>query len=137
MRARVETQGGLAGVGGGGRGLVGLAGDDLSPEGGVGREHAMEANEMEPGTRDESRQALQEFQRGHHQMGGSIAVRGFELQHNRAGPGAAQPFVAKGQARDVASRMKGNFLATWSRLYQLSPPGLVVNHLFRQVNLPA
>ena len=55
---------------------------------GVGREHAMEANEMEPGTRDECGQALQEFQRAHHEMGGSIAVRRFELEDDLAGPGA-------------------------------------------------
>ena len=72
---------------------VGYAGirpawDDLGPQGGVGREHAMNAHEMGLGTRDEGRHALQEFQRGHHQMGGSIAVRGFELQHDLAGRAA-------------------------------------------------
>jgi len=49
----------------------------------------MKANEVEPRTWDEGRQALQEFQRAHHQMGGAIAVRGFELQHDLAGRGAA------------------------------------------------
>ncbi len=39
---------------------------------------------MEPGTRDEGREALQEFQRGHHEVGGAIAVRGFELQYDLA-----------------------------------------------------
>jgi len=34
----------------------------------------MEANEMEPGTWDECSQALQEFQRAHHEMGGAIVV---------------------------------------------------------------
>ncbi len=43
---------------------------------------------MASGTRDESRQALQEIQRGHHQMGGSIAVRRFELEDDLADPGA-------------------------------------------------
>jgi len=37
-------------------------------------------------------------------MGGFIPLRGFELQHNLAGPGAAQPFVAEGRARDVATQ---------------------------------
>jgi len=64
----------------------------------------MEANEMEPGTRDEGGQALQEFQRAHHQMDGSIAVRGFELKDDLAGWGAAQAFVAQGRARDVATQ---------------------------------
>ena len=33
----------------------------------------MEAKEMEPGTRDEGREAFEEFQRGHDEMGGAIA----------------------------------------------------------------
>ena len=67
----------------------------------MGREHAREANEMEPGPWDECGQALQEFQRAHHEMGGALAVRGFELEDNLAGPGAAQSFVAKGRARET------------------------------------
>ncbi len=69
----------------------------------MGREHAMEANEMEPGPWDESRQALQEFQRAHHEMGGPIPVRCFELEDDLAGRCAAQAFVAEGGARDVAT----------------------------------
>jgi hypothetical protein len=55
------------------------------------------------GTRDERGQALEKFQRGHHEMGGAIAIRGFELEDDRAGWGAAQAFVAQGRARDVAT----------------------------------
>ena len=58
---------------------------------------------MKPRTRDERGQALQEFQRGHHEMGGPIPVRGFELEVNLAGLGTAQPFVAEGRTRDVAT----------------------------------
>ena len=65
----------------------------------------MEANEMEPGTRDEGSQALQEFQRAHHEMGGAIAVRGFELKDDLAGRGAAHPFVSEGGARDIATQV--------------------------------
>ncbi len=50
----------------------------------------METNEMKPRTRDEGGQAWQEFQRGHHEMGGPIPVRGFELEDNLAGRGAAR-----------------------------------------------
>ena len=60
---------------------------------------------MESGTRDEGREALQEFQRAHHQMGRAIAVRGFELQHDLTGRGAAQAFVAQGRARDVTTEL--------------------------------
>jgi len=56
----------------------------------------MEANEMEPGPRDERRHALEEFQRSHDEMSGAIAVRGFELEDNLASRGTAQPFVAQG-----------------------------------------
>ncbi len=70
-----------------------------------GCEHAMEANEMEPGTRDEGGEALQEFQRGHHEVGGAIAVWGFELEDDLAGWGTAQAFVAQGRAPDVATEL--------------------------------
>ena len=59
----------------------------------MGREHAMEANEMEPGTRNEGGEAVQEFQRAHHEMGGAIAIGSLELHHDLAGRGAAHPFV--------------------------------------------
>ena len=64
----------------------------------------MEANEMEPQPRNEGGQALEEFQRGHDEMGGAIAIRGFELKDDLAGRGAAQAFVAQGRARDVAAQ---------------------------------
>jgi len=59
---------------------------------------------MEPGTGYECGQALQEFQRAHHEMSSPIAVRGFELKHDLAGWGAAQTFVAQGGARDIAAK---------------------------------
>ena len=40
-----------------------FAGHDLSTQGGIGREYAMEANEMEARTWDEGGEALEEFQR--------------------------------------------------------------------------
>lgn len=68
------------------------------------RQHAMEANEMQPGAGDEGGEAFQECQRAHHEMGGAIAVRGFELEDHLAGWGAAQAFVAQGRARDVPTQ---------------------------------
>ena len=53
---------------------------------------------------NERGQALQEFQWAHHEMGGAIAVRGCQLQHDLAGPGAAEPFVAEGRPRDSAAQ---------------------------------
>ncbi len=84
-------------------GVMGLFGDNLGSEGGVGGEYAMEANEMEPGTRDQGSQALQEFERRHDDMRGAITVGGFELQDDVAFGCASQPFVAKGGTRDVAT----------------------------------
>ena len=78
---------------GGVRCRVGLAGHDLGAQGRIGGEHAMEAKEMESGTRDECGQALEEFQRGHDEMGGAIAIRGLELEDDLAGPSAAEPFL--------------------------------------------
>ena len=37
-------------------------------------------------------------------MSGAIAVRGFELKHDLAGPGSAEPFVAEGRTRDIAAQ---------------------------------
>ncbi len=59
---------------------------------------------MEPGPRDKGRQALEEFQRAHHEMGGAVAVRGFELEDDLAGRGVAQAFVVQGGTCDVATQ---------------------------------
>ena len=89
---------------GGVRCRVGLAGHDLGAQGRVGRQYTMEENEMESGTWDEGGQALQEFQRGHHEVGGAIAVRGFELEDDLAGWCTVQAFVAQGRTRNVAAQ---------------------------------
>ena len=60
----------------------------------------MEANEMEAGSRDQGSQALQEFQRRHDDMGGAIAVGGFELQDDVTVWCASQAFVAQGRTGD-------------------------------------
>ena len=44
-------------------GVAGRAWNDVGPEFGVWCEHAMEANQMQPGARHQCGQALQEFQR--------------------------------------------------------------------------
>ncbi len=63
----------------------------------------MEAKEMQAGLGDEGGQALEEFQRRHDEMGGAIAVRSFQLQHDVARLGATETFVAQGGTGDVAS----------------------------------
>jgi len=63
----------------------------------------MKANEMEPRPRDEGGQSLQEFQWGHDDMCGPIAIRRFQLKHDLAGRCAAQPFVAQGGTSNIAT----------------------------------
>ena len=59
---------------------------------------------MKPRTWNECGEALEEFQRAHHEMGGAIAIRGFELEDDLTGRGTAQAFVAEGWTRDVAAQ---------------------------------
>ncbi len=48
--------------------------DDLGSEPRVGREHAVEANEMEPWPWDKRGQALHELQRRHDDVGRAISI---------------------------------------------------------------
>ena len=77
--------------------------------------HAMEANEMEPWTRDERSQAWPELKRGYHDRGGPVMVWGFELKHDITSTRALKPFVVNGGASDVATA-KG--LSIWVVIYQ-------------------
>ncbi len=79
--------------------------DDRGPERGVGREHARDANEMEPWPRDEHSQAWPELEWGHHEMGGPVVVRGCELQHAITSTRALQPCVGHGGVSDVATQV--------------------------------
>ena len=64
----------------------------------------MEANQMQPGTRHQCGQTLQEFQRRHNDVGGAVPVGAFELQHDLAGAIALEPLVGDGGAGDVAAQ---------------------------------
>ena len=64
----------------------------------------MEANQMQPGTRDECGEPLQELQRRHDDVGGAVAVGAFELQHDLAGAVALEPLVGNRRAGDVAAQ---------------------------------
>jgi hypothetical protein len=71
--------------------------DDRRAQLGVGREHTMEANQMQPRARDPCGQALHELQRRHHDMGGAVTVGTLELQHDLTGWIALEPFVGNGR----------------------------------------
>src|SRR4051794_2582397 len=65
----------------------------------------MEANQMQPGTRDQCGQALQELQRRHHDMGGAVAPGTFELEHDLACAIALETLVSNRRAGDVMIRL--------------------------------
>jgi len=64
----------------------------------------MEANQMQPGARDQCGQALQQLQGRHHDMGGAVAPGALELEHDWAGAIALEPLVGNGRAGDVAAQ---------------------------------
>src|SRR3954467_6561708 len=64
----------------------------------------MEANQMQPGTRDQYGQALHDLQRRHHDMGGAVAPGTFELEHDLACAIALEPLVGNGRAGDIAAQ---------------------------------
>jgi hypothetical protein len=80
---------------------------------------------MKPRTGNECRQALEEFQRGHPEVGGAIAVRGFELEDDLAGWCTAQACVAQGGTCDVATQAF-EFLALMADLALREVPALGV-----------
>ncbi len=60
----------------------------------------METNEIEPGTWHEGGQALHKFQWRHHDVGGAVLVRAFELQYDIAGAVEFKPFIGDGGVCD-------------------------------------
>ena len=77
---------------------------DRATQPGVGREHAMEANQMQPRTRDECGEALHALQRRHHDMGGPVSVGTLELEHDLACLIAFEPFVGNRRAGDIPAQ---------------------------------
>jgi len=63
----------------------------------------MEANQMQPGTRDQCGQALHELQGRHHHMGGAVAPGTLELEHDLARAIALEPLVGIRRAGDIAA----------------------------------
>ena len=81
--------------------------NDLGPQFGVGREHTMEANQMQPGSRHQGGKALHKLQGRHDDVGGAVAPRALELQHDLAGAIALEPLVGNGRAGDIAAQANG------------------------------
>ena len=85
--------------------IVHGTGHDRSAQLGVGCEHAVEADQMPPGTGNERGEPLQEFQRRHHDVSSPVLIRALELQHDLAGAVALEPFVGNGRAGDIAAQV--------------------------------
>ena len=68
-------------------------------------EYAVEANQVQARTGKERGEALQEFQRRHHDMGGAVLIGALQLQHRLASTVALEPFVGNGRAGDIAAQL--------------------------------
>ncbi len=69
------------------------SGHDRRAQLSVRREHAVEADPMQPRTRHQGGEPLQELKRRHHDVGGAVLIRALQLQHHLAGAVALEPFV--------------------------------------------
>ena len=76
---------------------------DLGSQLGVGREHTMKPDEVEPGPWHEGGQALHKFQWRHDDVGGAVPVGAFQLQYDIAGTVEFEPFIGDGGAGDIAT----------------------------------
>jgi hypothetical protein len=65
----------------------------------------MKAYQLQARSRHQWRQPLHELQRRHHEVGGAVAIRCFELEHHLPRAVHTQPFVGDGRARDLAGEL--------------------------------
>ncbi len=65
----------------------------------------MKSYEVEPGPWHKRCQALHEFQWRHHDVGGAVPIRAFQLQHDIAGTVEFEPFIGDGGAGDIAAQL--------------------------------
>ena len=72
---------------------------------GVGRQHAVEANQVQPRPWHQRGQALHELQRRHDQMRGAVAPGCLELEHHLPGGVGLHAFVGQCRAGDVAAQL--------------------------------
>jgi hypothetical protein len=79
--------------------------NDLRLQLGIGREHAMETNEMQPWTGRQRGEALQEFQELHDDLAGAISVRCLKPEHHLPGRVERQPLVGDGGLSDVPTEV--------------------------------
>ena len=85
-------------------GILHCARNERATQLGVGREHAVEANQMQPRTRHQRGEALHELQRRHDDVSGAILVGAVQLQHDIAGVIGFESFVGNGGAGDIAAQ---------------------------------
>ena len=72
---------------------------------GVGCQHAMKADQVQPRPGHQRGQALHELQRRHHQVGGAVAPGCLQLQHHLPGGVSLHALVGQSGASDVAAQL--------------------------------
>jgi transposase, IS5 family len=72
---------------------------------GVGCQHAVQADQMQPRSGHQGSQALHELQRRHDQVRGPVAPRSLELEHHLPGGVGLHAFFGQGRPGDVAAQL--------------------------------
>ena len=90
-------------------GLIGVgflrrARHDCTTQSGIGRQHAVKANQVQAWAWRQRGQALHELQRRHPDVRGAIAPGALQLQHDATRAILLEPFVGERGARDVAAQ---------------------------------
>ena len=90
-------------------GLIGVgflrrARHDCTTQSGIGRQHAVKANQVQARARHQRGQALHQFQRRHPDVRGAIAPGALQLRHDATRAILLEPFVGDRGARDVAAQ---------------------------------
>ena len=91
------------------RGRLGLLRHPQCAHLGVGCQHTMEADQVQPRPRHQRGQPLHELQRRHHQVRGAVAPGGLERDHHLTGGVGLYAFVGQRGARRVAAQLFQRF----------------------------
>ena len=78
---------------------------DLGSQLGIRREHTMKPYEVESGPWYEGGQALHELQRGHNDVGGTVPIGAFQLQHDITSAVEFEPVIGDGGTGDIAAQL--------------------------------
>ena len=71
----------------------------------IGRQHAVEADQVQTRARHQRGEFLHELQRLHDDIGGAVFVGTLQLQNDLAGATEFEPFVGDGRPGDIAAEL--------------------------------